>query len=265
MSMQNPVFIPGPTNIPDSVRKACDMPTLDHRSPAFARLFKPAVAGVQRVLKMDLSAAWEYAMMAGTLPDGVNPWARIRVAPPGRKDRVLTDGEVSQLVSWLRMAGSVPEIVRDVLLLTLGTGARSGEVCELKCAGVDLSAGTWTLGKTKNGLGRVVYLNEFALEVLGGRDLTGEHVFEMRRQQWVSNVVNRSQARGDCPVQDWTPHDLRRTMRTGLARLGVSHEVGEFCLGHRLGGVAGIYNLYGYGEEQRAALDLWGEHLTGLT
>lgn len=53
MSVQNPVFIPGPTNIPDSVRKACDTPTLDHRSPAFARLFKPAVEGVRRVLKMD--------------------------------------------------------------------------------------------------------------------------------------------------------------------------------------------------------------------
>ena len=53
MSFQNPVFIPGPTNIPESVRKACDMPTLDHRSPAFARMFKPAVEGVRRVLKMD--------------------------------------------------------------------------------------------------------------------------------------------------------------------------------------------------------------------
>ena len=53
MSFQNPVFIPGPTNIPESVRKACDMPTLDHRSPAFARIFKPAVEGVRRVLKMD--------------------------------------------------------------------------------------------------------------------------------------------------------------------------------------------------------------------
>ncbi|WP_136646248.1 L-aspartate--glyoxylate aminotransferase BhcA [Tabrizicola sp. YIM 78059] len=52
MSFQNPVFIPGPTNIPDSIRKACDMPTLDHRSPAFARLFRPAVEGVRRVLKM---------------------------------------------------------------------------------------------------------------------------------------------------------------------------------------------------------------------
>jgi alanine-glyoxylate transaminase/serine-glyoxylate transaminase/serine-pyruvate transaminase len=52
MSFQNPVFIPGPTNIPESIRKACDMPTLDHRSPAFARLFRPAVEGVRRVLKM---------------------------------------------------------------------------------------------------------------------------------------------------------------------------------------------------------------------
>ena len=52
MQSQNSVFIPGPTNIPEVIRKACDIPTLDHRSPAFARLFKPAVAGVRRVLKM---------------------------------------------------------------------------------------------------------------------------------------------------------------------------------------------------------------------
>ncbi|MDO9526340.1 MAG: aminotransferase class V-fold PLP-dependent enzyme [Gemmobacter sp.] len=53
MSSQNPVFIPGPTNIPEAIRKACDMPTIDHRSPAFARLFNPAVAGVRRVIGMD--------------------------------------------------------------------------------------------------------------------------------------------------------------------------------------------------------------------
>ncbi|MFN4058691.1 MAG: L-aspartate--glyoxylate aminotransferase BhcA [Roseinatronobacter sp.] len=52
MSLQNPVFIPGPTNIPEAIRKACDMPTIDHRSPTFARMFKPAVAGVRRVLGM---------------------------------------------------------------------------------------------------------------------------------------------------------------------------------------------------------------------
>ncbi|WP_434617896.1 L-aspartate--glyoxylate aminotransferase BhcA [Tabrizicola sp. M-4] len=53
MSFQNPVFIPGPTNIPDAIRKACDIPTLDHRSAAFGKLFRPAVEGVRRVLGME--------------------------------------------------------------------------------------------------------------------------------------------------------------------------------------------------------------------
>jgi alanine-glyoxylate transaminase/serine-glyoxylate transaminase/serine-pyruvate transaminase len=52
MSSQNPVFIPGPTNIPESIRKACDVPTMDHRSPAFARILRPALAGVRRILRM---------------------------------------------------------------------------------------------------------------------------------------------------------------------------------------------------------------------
>lgn len=53
MSFQNPVFIPGPTNIPDSLRKACDMPTIDHRSPLFGQILHPARQGVRKVLKSD--------------------------------------------------------------------------------------------------------------------------------------------------------------------------------------------------------------------
>ncbi len=51
MSLQNPVFIPGPTNIPEVIRKACDMPTMDHRSPAFADILNPALEGVRQVLR----------------------------------------------------------------------------------------------------------------------------------------------------------------------------------------------------------------------
>ncbi len=50
MFNQNPVFIPGPTNIPDVIRKACDMATLDHRSVAFGRIFAPALAGVKEII-----------------------------------------------------------------------------------------------------------------------------------------------------------------------------------------------------------------------
>ncbi|AUH33970.1 L-aspartate--glyoxylate aminotransferase BhcA [Paracoccus tegillarcae] len=53
MSFQNPVFIPGPTNIPENLRKACDMPTIDHRSPLFGQILHPARCGVRKVLKSD--------------------------------------------------------------------------------------------------------------------------------------------------------------------------------------------------------------------
>lgn len=53
MSFQNPVFIPGPTNIPEQLRKACDMPTIDHRSPLFGQILHPARAGVRQILQSD--------------------------------------------------------------------------------------------------------------------------------------------------------------------------------------------------------------------
>lgn len=52
MSTQNPIFIPGPTNIPEILRKAMDMPTIDHRSPLFGKILHPALEGVKRVLKI---------------------------------------------------------------------------------------------------------------------------------------------------------------------------------------------------------------------
>lgn len=76
---QNPVFIPGPTNIPDRIRKACDIGTIDHRSARFARIFQPAVAGVREVLRTKAgevllfpatgTAGWEAAIQ-NTLSPG---------------------------------------------------------------------------------------------------------------------------------------------------------------------------------------------------
>jgi alanine-glyoxylate transaminase / serine-glyoxylate transaminase / serine-pyruvate transaminase len=51
MSTQNPVFIPGPTNIPEELRRAIDFPTIDHRSPIFVEMLRPALDGIRRVLK----------------------------------------------------------------------------------------------------------------------------------------------------------------------------------------------------------------------
>lgn len=60
MSVQNPIFIPGPTNIPDVLRRAVDMPTMDHRSAAFADILQPALAGVRKVLKTNTGEAFVF-------------------------------------------------------------------------------------------------------------------------------------------------------------------------------------------------------------
>jgi len=79
MSTQNPVFIPGPTNIPDEIRRAVDFATIDHRSSVFHEMFKPALAGVKRVVKTKTgeaiifpstgTGAWE-AAICNTLSPG---------------------------------------------------------------------------------------------------------------------------------------------------------------------------------------------------
>ncbi len=53
MSFQNPVFIPGPTNMPEVVRQACYVPTIDHRSPVFGKILNPCLDNVRKILKSD--------------------------------------------------------------------------------------------------------------------------------------------------------------------------------------------------------------------
>jgi len=62
-------------------------------------------------------------------------------------------------------------------------------------------------------------------------------------------------------TEKFTPHDLRRTMRTRLAEIGVSDVVAEKLLGHRLQGVLGIYNRHSYDAEKMNAVKLWEKRL----
>jgi alanine-glyoxylate transaminase/serine-glyoxylate transaminase/serine-pyruvate transaminase len=97
MSLQNPVFIPGPTNMPESLRRACDMPTIDHRSSLFKDILHPARNGVKQVLKSD---AAEVFIFPST---GTGGWetAITNTLSPG--DRVLAarNGMFSQ--KWIDM------------------------------------------------------------------------------------------------------------------------------------------------------------------
>ena len=68
-------------------------------------------------------------------------------------------------------------------------------------------------------------------------------------------------------VTDWRIHDLRRTVATGLQKLGVNLQTIEAVLGHTSGsrsGVVGVYQRHSFDAEKRAALDAWGTHVTTL-
>lgn len=53
MSQQNPVFIPGPTNIPERLRHAMNVPTQDHRAPDFSNTFLPVLADAKKVFETE--------------------------------------------------------------------------------------------------------------------------------------------------------------------------------------------------------------------
>jgi alanine-glyoxylate transaminase / serine-glyoxylate transaminase / serine-pyruvate transaminase len=75
----NPVFIPGPTNMPDRLRQATNVATLDHRAPDFANVFAPVLEDLKKVFKTQIgqvlifpasgTGGWE-AAVTNTLSPG---------------------------------------------------------------------------------------------------------------------------------------------------------------------------------------------------
>jgi len=78
-------------------------------------------------------------------------------------------------------------------------------------------------------------------------------------------IVDELHQKADClvgrKIDYFRTHDLRRTVRTHLARLGVPEVHAEMVIGHSLRGVAGTYNVYDFEAEKRAALTLWSQEL----
>ena len=65
----------------------------------------------------------------------------------------------------------------------------------------------------------------------------------------------------------WRIHDLRRSVATGLQKLGGRLEVIEAVLGHTSGsraGIVGVYQRHAFEPEKRKALDAWARHVTSL-
>lgn len=200
---------------------------------------------------------------------------------PAARQRVLTDEEL--VTVWNATADLTKPYGAYFRLLIL-TGQRRGEVAGMDWAELDRGAALWTIpaDRAKNGVAHLVPLSPQATAEI--RSLVPEGMTEWPKSGFVFSKTKGvalnsfSQAKAeldaavtealeDKPLPAWRVHDLRRTVATGLQRLGVRFEVTEAVLNHvsgAKGGVAGIYQRHDWKDEKRAALDAWARHIAAL-
>jgi integrase len=226
-------------------------------------------------LRSEARSCWTWAVKRGAL--AVNPWEATPrpLARETPRERVLTDAELGAVYM---AAGAVAEPWGVLVRLLVLTGQRRGEVAGMRWDELDLTAGTWALPgeRTKNGHPHTVPLTAEAVALLRTvkRRAGAVLVFEGPRHTAFSGFgklkdsIDAAMAatfkEAGKTVSPWTLHDLRRTMATGMQRLGVRLEVTEALLNHVSGsrsGIVGVYQRHGWENEKSAAMRAWTAHV----
>ncbi len=172
-----------------------------------------------------------------------------------KRSRILTDAELQQVWHAAEDAGTFGALIRILLL----TAQRRGAVVRMKWTDITPD-GVWEIAaeEREKGNAGALKLPETALTIIKAqpRFSSNEHVFAAARGDGPLNGFNKRKVAFDkaCGVTGWTLHDLRRTARSLLSRVGVSSEHAERVLGHKIAGVEGVYDRYHYAEEKADAL-----------
>jgi integrase len=181
------------------------------------------------------------------------------------RERVLTDRELVEV--WRGCEAMAWPFGPAIQLLIL-TGARRSEIGDLRWAEVEEDQIVIPASRYKTDQPHIIPLSEQVKKIIVELPhISGsEYVFTTTGTNPVSGWTN---AKRQLPTLDqpWVLHDLRRTMATGLQRVGIALQVTEAVLGHVAGsraGVAGIYRRYDHADKKRAALDAWGRHVESL-
>jgi integrase len=230
---------------------------------------KRAPVGANRLVGA-LNRMFNHAIRRGVLEN--NPCHMVERLPEKPRARVLDNEEIKALWLALDLENKKIDLFRSTKLalrLILLTGCRGGEVAGALWSEITPEAWTIPGERTKNGDVLVLPVTPMmqqvfdeALALSAGRP----HVFASSH---LKGPVTRHSFSVACK-RHWrevkvkahfTPHDIRRTVRTKLAEIGVSDVVAERVMGHRLQGILRVYNQYDYFEEKRAALLQWEAHL----
>lgn len=203
-----------------------------------------------------------------------NPCAQVKKPGSERsKDRVLSKDEIK--ASWEAFDDpAFSEQTAAALELILVTAQRPGEVITVAWDEIDLDKGWWTIPaeKSKNGLAHRVPLNKTALEILKSLPRVSKFVFPSPRGGRPMNraalalALRRAREREDDSllVNNFTPHDLRRTAASHMVSAGIERFVISRVLNHVELGVTKVYDRHSYDDEKRRALDKWDRRLNAI-
>lgn len=265
------------------------------RSTAYDLIMGFSATPVQALsLRRELGAAWEWGHDSGRLPDSVPNWWRLilrgKLRSKGKKIRGENIGVVKRVLSpeevgkVLRTLPHMSRLPAELVTLYLWTGCRGGELVQME--GSEVSEDTdgvlwWFLPRRKVKMRNhdlatdvwVPLLGRAREIVLARKDVNGagflfptrgagKHVDQKvvgvavwshhpecaSRPEWV---------RPRWQIPHWSAHDLRRTVRTQLSRLGCSSDIAEAVLGH-IDPEEDVYDRYDYRPERL----LWLKKLT---
>jgi integrase len=220
----------------------------------------PVAAGMAR---STLNALFAWAMTEGLADANPVIGTRKPDADARPRERVLDNDELAAV--WRACADD--DYGRIVRLLVL-TACRRQEIGTMAWSELDRERGTWTIPpeRTKNKRAHTLPLPAMAwaiIETVKRRDGVDYLFGRAGFKGWWTAKAPLDQRAGIAP---WVLHDLRRSVATGMADLGVLPHTIEAVLnhvGHRVG-VAGVYNKSAYEREVRAALALWADHVRSI-
>ena len=238
--------------------------TLRDVADLLAKIEKASGPTTANRVRATLSACFSWAMREGLALS--NPVANTNKREEQARDRVLSEDELRRI--WNAAGhGTYGTIVRLLII----TGQRRGEIAELRWSEVDLERCALNLPaeRTKNKRPHIVPLAPTARKLLANRLSDGDAaagaadtVFKFAAWAYSKGLLDKRSG-----VSDWTIHDIRRTVATGMADIGIQPHIIEAVLNHvsgHKGGVAGIYNRSSYAAEKQAALVRWDEHVASV-
>jgi integrase len=200
-----------------------------------------------------------------------NPCAGVKKPdepPPG--ERALSDDEIRLVWESLDESGMGLH-TRSAVRLLLLTGARVQEILGASWSELDRerrlldmpSARVKTGAKTRRGF--VVPLTQMAMEIINSLPVLGEAMFPKKGSpneampfRSLSQAIDRLCARSDGAIASFSPRDIRRTVKTGMARIGVPMASRNLIQNHALHDVASVhYDRHDHAPEKRAGLTAW--------